>query len=78
MFKNQRHNEILEILKENGFCSVRELAERLYASLPTVRRDLDFLQREGLICRSHGGAIPVDEKRKAPVSFRSGDRKSVV
>ena len=74
MYKNQRHNEILKILKEEGFCSVRELAERLYASQPTVRRDLDFLQREGLIYRSHGGAIPADEKRKAPVSFRSGTK----
>ena len=60
MYKNQRHTEILEILKEEGFCSVRELSERLYASLPTVRRDLNFLQREGLICRSHGGAIPAN------------------
>ncbi len=74
MYKNQRHNEILEILRENGFCSVRDLSERLFASLPTIRRDLDFLQREGLICRSHGGAIPADERRKAPVSFRSGTR----
>lgn len=71
MYKNQRHNEILEILKNEGFCSVRDLGDRLYASLPTIRRDLEFLQREGLICRSHGGAIPADEKRKAPVSFRS-------
>lgn len=74
MYKNQRHNEILHILKEEGFSSVKDLAERLYASLPTIRRDLDFLQREGLVCRSHGGAIPADERRKAPVSFRSGTR----
>ncbi|MBR2354215.1 MAG: DeoR/GlpR transcriptional regulator [Clostridia bacterium] len=72
MYKNQRHNEILDILKEEGFASVKDLAERLYASLPTIRRDLNFLQNEGMIHRSHGGAIPADEKRKAPVSFRSG------
>jgi DeoR/GlpR family transcriptional regulator of sugar metabolism len=72
MFKNQRHEEILKFLKENGFASVKELSERMYASLPTIRRDLDYLQREGLIHRSHGGAIAADEKRKAPVSFRTG------
>ena len=72
MYKNQRHNEILAILKEEGFASVRGLSERLYASQPTIRRDLEFLQREELIRRSHGGAILADEKRKAPVSFRSG------
>ncbi len=74
MYKNQRHQEILTILKEEGFASVTDLSHRLYASLPTVRRDLDFLQKEGLIHRSHGGAIAADEKRKAPVSFRSGTR----
>ncbi len=74
MYKNQRHDEILNILKEEGFASVRGLAERLYASQPTIRRDLEFLQKEGLIHRSHGGAIPADEKKRAPVSFRSGTR----
>ena len=72
MFKNQRHEEIIRLLKEDGFASVKELSERLYASLPTIRRDLDYLQKEGLIHRSYGGAIAADEKRKAPVSFRSG------
>lgn len=74
MFQNQRHHEILNILKEQGFASVSELSERLYASPPTIRRDLAFLQKEGLIHRSHGGAISADEKKGAPVSFRSGTK----
>lgn len=70
--KNQRQNEILEILKNEKFVSVSDLSERLYASQPTVRRDLSDLERQGLIRRSHGGAIPADDKNGIPVFFRSG------
>ena len=72
MFKNQRHNEILEILKNERFASVSELSERLFSSQPTIRRDLNFLEKQGYLRRSHGGAIPADEKNNIPVSFRSG------
>ncbi len=72
MFKNQRHGEILEILKEERFVSVSALSERLFASQPTIRRDLTFLEKQGYLRRSHGGAIPADERNNIPVSFRSG------
>ena len=74
MLKNQRHAEILEILKNDGFAEVRRLGERLYASQPTIRRDLDFLERNGYIRRSHGGAVLADDKINTPVSFRRGTK----
>lgn len=74
MFKNQRHAEILEILKKEGFAEVKSLGERLFASQPTIRRDLNALEEQGLIRRSHGGAIPADERINVPVSFREGVR----
>lgn len=74
MLKNQRHTEILEILKKQSFASVHELGEQLYASQPTVRRDLDILEKQGYIRRSHGGAMLADDKGGAPVSFRRGTR----
>ncbi|MBO5206861.1 MAG: DeoR family transcriptional regulator, partial [Clostridia bacterium] len=40
MLKNQRQLEIVEILKAEGFATVTSLSERLFASLPTIRRDL--------------------------------------
>ena len=72
MLKNQRHEEIMELLKAEKFVSVSDLSRRLYASQPTIRRDLGYLERQGLIRRSHGGAIPADDKGNIPVSFRSG------
>jgi len=38
---------------------VPELAQRLGVSEMTVRRDLDALERQGLVRRVHGGAVPV-------------------
>lgn len=74
MFKNQRHAEILEILRCENFVSVKDLSERLFASQPTVRRDLNMLENQGLIRRSHGGAILADGRVDTPRQFRKGTR----
>ena len=74
MFKNQRHAQLLDILKEQGFAEVRELSLRLFASQPTIRRDLDFLEKQGFVHRSHGGAILANGSVNTPISFRRGTR----
>lgn len=74
MSKNKRHEEILQILKNEGFVGVRDLGERLFASQPTVRRDLDQLEKEGLVRRSHGGAMLAGEAASTPVVYRRGKR----
>lgn len=74
MLKNQRHYEILEILKKESFAEVRTLSQRLYASHPTIRRDLDYLEKQGYVKRSHGGAILADDKINTPISFRKGTK----
>ncbi len=74
MLKNERHFQILEILKNESFAEVRDLGARLYASQPTIRRDLDFLEKQGYIRRSHGGAVLADDRINTPVSFRKGKK----
>ena len=74
MLKNERHEEILKILKEEHFAAVRHLGERVHASQPTIRRDLDLLERQGLVRRSHGGVALADGKINTPVPFRKGTR----
>lgn len=61
---------MIEILKNEGFASVSTLSERLFASQPTVRRDLEYLEKEGYVRRNHGGAMFASEKINIPVSFR--------
>lgn len=76
MFKTQRHNEILEILREERFVSVPSLSKRLYVSLPTIRRDLTYLEQEGYIKRSHGGAILAEQNTNVPLSYRRGKKSN--
>lgn len=74
MFKSERHEKIVNILKEKTFASVPYIAEQLFVSLPTVRRDLTFLEEQGYVKRSHGGAILADRRTDIPLPFRSGTK----
>ena len=51
MIPDERRKEILELLDEKGYVSVKDLSQRLYVSLPTIRRDLTLLEREGYVDR---------------------------
>ncbi len=53
----ERQTAILQQLEERGQASTLELAESLDISPVTVRRDLQILQRAGLLRRVHGGAV---------------------
>jgi DeoR family transcriptional regulator of aga operon len=54
-----RWENILEELLRHGEVSVENLAERLSVSAMTIRRDLGDLERQGLLRRNHGGAVPI-------------------
>ncbi|MBC8536660.1 DeoR/GlpR family DNA-binding transcription regulator [Feifania hominis] len=53
----QRQKQILEYIKDTGSGQIRELAAYTGVSEATIRRDLDALDRAGLIERKHGGAV---------------------
>lgn len=52
-----RRDLTLRLVRGAGRISLGELADRLGVSLMTVRRDLDELQRQGLVQRIRGGAV---------------------
>ena len=57
MFPEERRREIVAGLKRDGRCLVADLARRLDVSEVTIRQDLDALEKEGVLRRTHGGAI---------------------
>src|SRR5512140_3111876 len=57
MFPEERRREIVAGLKRDGRCLVADLARRLDVSEVTIRQDLDALERDGVLRRTHGGAI---------------------
>lgn len=54
----ERKAVILDILMEENSVSVSELSRRLSVTPVTVRADLGALEKEGLLIRTHGGAMP--------------------
>ena len=58
MLSLERQEEILEILNRNKSATVDYLASKLYVSGATIRRDLKVMEEQGMIIRSHGGAMP--------------------
>lgn len=52
-----RHSLILERLREADRVDVGELAEALHTSEVTIRRDLDELEKVGVLRRVRGGAV---------------------
>lgn len=57
MLSSDRKQKILSLLDENGSIQVSELIDLFDVSDMTIRRDLDILERKGLLRRVHGGAV---------------------
>jgi DeoR family transcriptional regulator, aga operon transcriptional repressor len=53
----ERRQHILSLAQQNGRVLVEELSETLGISRITIRKDLDFLERRGVLQRTHGGAL---------------------
>ena len=57
MPNEEREKEILTILEKKYMISVKELADLLFVSEPTIRRDLSGMEKKQLILRTHGKVI---------------------
>lgn len=53
----ERRRRVYELALQNGAVNVSAVAEDLGVAPATIRRDLNALDREGKLVRSHGGAI---------------------
>jgi DeoR family transcriptional regulator, fructose operon transcriptional repressor len=58
-YADQRKNHILDRLLSNGRVDATEVAESLGVTGETIRKDLIALERQGILRRVHGGAVPV-------------------
>ncbi len=70
MALTERQKDILQSLKAYKKLSVKTLAEELFVSEATIRRDLSEMQTMGLIERSHGGAVLPENAEEVSIFFR--------
>lgn len=59
MLVAERHREIVSIVDKENSVRVTELAKRFGVTEETIRRDLEKLEAQGKLLRSHGGAVSV-------------------
>ena len=59
--KRQRRLDVIQnALQQLGSVSVDDLSAKLEVSVVTIRRDLDTLEEQGLLRRTHGGAVSIE------------------
>jgi DeoR family transcriptional regulator of aga operon len=74
LLNEERRRSILEIVNRDGRALVNELAKRFSTSQITIRKDLEVLDRQGLIERTHGGALPVQSGALLDPSLREKEK----
>lgn len=52
----QRRNQLAQILLSKGSIKVGEIAKQFGVSTETIRKDIIYLEKEGIAVKSHGGA----------------------
>lgn len=59
MLALERQKYIIDYLNSNKIATTKQLSELTNASLATLRRDLNVLEKKGLLIKTHGGAQSV-------------------
>ncbi|WP_071393381.1 DeoR/GlpR family DNA-binding transcription regulator [Bacillus tuaregi] len=75
MFASERKNIIMQILQEQERITVKDLAKEIGVSEATLRTDLSKMEMEGLLTRTHGGAV-LNEESNNEMSFSAREKKN--
>lgn len=62
MTAEERRQQLSEVIARRGFADLSLLVAELGVSESTVRRDLSQLEEEGIVRRTHGGAVFVSDR----------------
>ncbi|MBE6185013.1 DeoR/GlpR family DNA-binding transcription regulator [Heyndrickxia ginsengihumi] len=75
MFAYERRSKIIEILQDKKRISVKELASQIGVSEATLRTDLTKMEEDGLLTRTHGGAV-LNEELENETSFSAREKRN--
>jgi len=73
-FPIERKDQILDLITRKGRITVDELIDAFKVSGATIRRDLEFLEHQGLITRAHGGAMSKSRVSLEPDFFEEKEK----
>lgn len=75
--KDARQVKIRNILMEKGQYRVKDLAAILHVTPETLRKDLDELEEQGIVVRSHGFARVNKFHQELPISVRNQENTDI-
>ncbi|WP_025675181.1 DeoR/GlpR family DNA-binding transcription regulator [Salinivibrio socompensis] len=74
----QRRHTIVTLLTEQGQVSVDTLSQRFETSEVTIRKDLAELEKNGLLLRRYGGAVPVPQEMVSEQAVKVSAQKQSI
>lgn len=82
MLAEERYQIIMDLIEQEGSVKVSNLIKLFNVSIETIRRDMEYLESEGLLKRVYGGAIPVQsiimcKQGKSYTSFMARVSKNI-
>lgn len=81
MLITERRNKILELVNAQGSIRVVDLAKSLDVTTETIRKDLLYLNNQGLVQKKFGGAIAVNDVTDRPPlerEFEAWEEKAAI
>lgn len=76
MFAIERQQEIVKIIREKKSVSVEDLSKKFFIGEATIRRDLEKLEKMGLLKRTYGGAVLLEGlDKEIPLSVRESEQR---
>ena len=72
----ERRNEILKELDRKGRVKVTDLSKEFGCSEVTIRNDIKAMDIEGLLKRTHGGAVKVETETERKYSYLAQEIKN--
>lgn len=74
MYSEQRQMEIAKLIEKEDSVDVGRLAALFGISKETIRKDLTELERQGILKRTHGGAVLESTNREFPIVIRGAQQ----
>ncbi|ADO82527.1 DeoR/GlpR family DNA-binding transcription regulator [Ilyobacter polytropus] len=75
MLSQERYDIILNLLKNKEIVKMKEIVDTLNISESTIRRDLSYLEKNGLLKRVHGGATLPENSYEADFDTKNIQNK---
>ncbi|WP_419892753.1 DeoR/GlpR family DNA-binding transcription regulator [Oceanobacillus kimchii] len=75
MFASERRNKIINLLQEQKRITVKDIALQIGVSEATLRADLNKMENDGLLTRTHGGAV-INDENENETSFSARKKRN--